>query len=126
MKNPIVVALTFLTLAAGLAAGSDKQAPPKPGVPKPYELPTPKRFTLENGLAVTFVDYGTIPKARVELVVDVGNAHETSSQVWLADIAGDLLGEAAHEGIGVARAKRGELAPTLAMLVKRDEDYYGD
>jgi predicted Zn-dependent peptidase len=56
-------------------------------------VPTPHRFTLTNGLGVTFVDYGTIPKARVALVVEVGNAYETARQVWLADVTGDLLVE---------------------------------
>jgi zinc protease len=91
MRTLTVVAVTGLLLAVGLPASAQKQAPPEPGTPKPFQVPTPQRFTLDNGLAVTFVDYGTIPKARIELSVDVGNAHETASQVWLADITSDLL-----------------------------------
>ena len=91
MRTFIVVAVAGLLLGAGLPARAEKQSPPKPGTPKSFQVPTPQRFTLDNGLAVTFVDYGTIPKVRVQLTVDVGNANETATQVWLADITGDLL-----------------------------------
>jgi predicted Zn-dependent peptidase len=93
MRTSIVVAITGLVLGTGLPARAQKEAPPQPGTPKAFEVPTPQRFTLDNGLAVTFVDYGTIPKARVLLLVDVGNAHEKAGQVWLADVTGDLLVE---------------------------------
>jgi predicted Zn-dependent peptidase len=91
MRTSIAVAIAGLLLAAGLPAGAEKQSPPEPGTPKPFQVPTPERFHLDNGLAVTFVDYGTIPKARIRLAVDVGNAHETATQVWLADVTADLL-----------------------------------
>jgi zinc protease len=91
MRTTIVVALASLVLGAGLPARAQKQSPPEPGTPRPFQVPTPERFVLDNGLAVTLVDYGTVPKARVALVVDVGNANETATQVWLADITADLL-----------------------------------
>jgi zinc protease len=91
MRASIVVAVASLFLGSGLPAHAEKQSPPSPGTPKAFQVPTPERFTLDNGLAVTFVDYGTIPKARIQLAVDVGNAHEAATQVWLADITGDLL-----------------------------------
>jgi zinc protease len=93
MRTSTVVAAIGLLLVAGLPAGAQRQSPPEPGTPKPFQVPTPHRFTLANGLGVTFVDYGTTPKARVALFVDVGNAYETASQVWLADVTGDLLVE---------------------------------
>jgi predicted Zn-dependent peptidase len=93
MKKTIIVAIAGALLGAGLPARAEKQSPPEPGTPRAFQVPTPQRFTLDNGLAVTFVDYGTIPKARIELVVDVGNANETAKQVWLADVTADLLME---------------------------------
>ena len=91
MRTPTVVAIAGLLIAVGLPARAEKESPPAPGTPKAFQVPSPERFTLDNGLAVTFVEYGTIPTARVQLVVDVGNAHETDTQVWLADVTGDLL-----------------------------------
>jgi len=93
MRLHTVIAVASLALGAGLASAAEKQSPPKPGAPRPFEVPSPERFTLDNGLVVVFVDYGTVPKARVELTVDVGNAHESASQVWLADLTADLLAE---------------------------------
>jgi len=91
MRASIVLTIASLLLGAGFPARAEKQLPPKPGTPKAFQVPTPQRFALDNGLAVTLVDYGTIPKARVALVVDIGNANETAVQVWLADVTGDLL-----------------------------------
>src|SRR5688572_11212226 len=85
-----------LTLAAALSAAAalaQKQAPPAPGQPKGFRVPTPREFKLDNGLEVTLVDYGTVPKATVELSVLTGNASEAANQVWLADLTGDLMAE---------------------------------
>jgi zinc protease len=67
--------------------------PPKPGVPRDFKVPEPKRFTLDNGLQVALVQWGTMPKVRVRLSVRTGNAFEKADQVWLADLTGDLIRE---------------------------------
>lgn len=85
-----------VSLAAALCAASaaaQKQAPPAPGTPKGFRVPAPREFKLDNGLEVTLVDYGTVPKATVELSVLTGNASEAANQVWLADLTGDLMAE---------------------------------
>ena len=43
-----------------------------PAPPKDFVLPKPQRFTLHNGLPVTMVPFGTVPKVRVQLVVRSG------------------------------------------------------
>jgi len=86
-------AVLSIALAAGVPASAEKQAPPAPGPPQAFEVPTPTHITLDNGLAVTFVDYGIVPKVRVELALEVGNADERADQVWLADLTGRLLME---------------------------------
>jgi predicted Zn-dependent peptidase len=67
--------------------------PPKPGAPKDFRVPEAKRFTLDNGLQVALVPWGDMPKVRVTLDVRSGNAFETATEVWLADLAGDLIRE---------------------------------
>src|SRR5512135_3752066 len=89
MRNKTILALLALTAAAPLLA--QKQAPPEPGKPKGFSVPAPRRFTLENGLAVTLVEYGTTPKVTVRLAVRSGNIDEKANQVWLSDVMGDLL-----------------------------------
>jgi zinc protease len=96
MSTPMRIQTMLLVLGAGLvlaAPAAAQQTPPEPGTPRPFTVPPARDFTLANGLRVTFVQYGTIPKATVRLVSRVGNLHETSEQVWLADFVGDLMQE---------------------------------
>jgi len=86
-----VVALALLLSAGGALA--QKQAPPAPAAPKDFQLPAPVEFKLENGLEVSLVPYGTVPKVRVELAILAGNAYEGVKQTWLADLTGDLMRE---------------------------------
>jgi len=67
--------------------------PPKAGVPRDFKVPEPKRFTLDNGLQVALVQWGTMPKVRVTVSMRTGNAFEKADEVWLADLTGDLLRE---------------------------------
>ena len=80
-----------LVMTAGSAA--QKQAPPEGGKPKDFTLPTTKTFTLENGLTATLVQYGAVPKVSVSLSIRVGNLNEDASEVWLADLVGDMMKE---------------------------------
>jgi zinc protease len=67
--------------------------PPKPGTPRDFKVPEPRRFTLDNGLQVALVQWGTMPKVRVTLSMRTGNAFEKANEVWLADLTGDLMRE---------------------------------
>jgi predicted Zn-dependent peptidase len=94
LTTPFALAPAAALLAtAAFAQAPARQAPPAGDTPKPFTLPAPARFTLPNGLSVTLVPYGTIPKARVHLAIDAGNVDETAQQVWLADLTGALLKE---------------------------------
>ncbi|MGV3519383.1 M16 family metallopeptidase [Luteitalea sp.] len=86
---PAVLAVATATLAQTAAT----QEPPPGGTPRPFTLPTPETFTLPNGLGVTLVPYGTVPKVTVYLAIDAANVDETAKQVWLADLTGALLKE---------------------------------
>jgi zinc protease len=67
--------------------------PPKPGAPRGFRVPEPKRFTLDNGLEVALVQWGNMPKVRVTLTLRTGNAFEKANEVWLADLTGRLIRE---------------------------------
>jgi zinc protease len=75
------------------AAAAKKQAPPAPAEPKNFTLPAGRSFKLDNGLAVTLVPYGTIPKVTVRLGVRTGNVDEKAGEVWLSDLTGSMLTE---------------------------------
>jgi predicted Zn-dependent peptidase len=85
--------LVFLALAASAPLFGQKQAPPEPGKPKGFSVPAPHKFTLDNGMAITLVEYGTLPKVTVRLAVRTGNIDEKAGEVWLSDVAGDLLSQ---------------------------------
>ena len=101
------VLLVGLLLVPGFASaqGGFPSEPPKPGTPKDFRVPEPKRFTLDNGLQVSLVEWGNIPKARVSLVIRTGNAFEAADEVWLADLTGDLMreGTATRNGTQLSR-----------------------
>ncbi|HEX5854938.1 MAG TPA: pitrilysin family protein [Thermoanaerobaculia bacterium] len=88
--------LVLFALAATATAAplfGEKQAPPEAGKPKGFSVPAPHKFTLDNGMAVTLVEYGTLPKVTVRLAVRTGNIDEKAGEVWLSDVTGDLLSQ---------------------------------
>ncbi|MEP6994530.1 MAG: pitrilysin family protein [Acidobacteriota bacterium] len=91
MKHRLALVLIVWALAPVLWA--QKQTPPAPAEPKGFSVPAPKTLTLENGLAVTLVPYGTVPKVTVRLAVLTGNVDEKADEVWLADLTADMLSE---------------------------------
>jgi predicted Zn-dependent peptidase len=66
---------------------------PAPGVPRDFSLPDVRSFKLDNGMNVTFVQFGKLPKVEIRLVVRVGNIDEQEGEVWLADFTGKLMKE---------------------------------
>lgn len=97
-------------VASAQAAAEKKASPPAPGPAKSFALPTPQRFTLENGLKVTMVPFGKVPKVRIQVVVQAGNVYESAQQVWLADLTGDLMRE------GTSALTADALSRELAMM----------
>jgi len=91
LKRPFTLLVMSLFVAVGTMA--QKQAPPEGGKPKDFKLPATKTIALENGLTATLVQYGAIPKVSVMCAVRVGNLNEEASEIWLADLVGDMMKE---------------------------------
>ncbi|MGA2578638.1 MAG: pitrilysin family protein [Bryobacteraceae bacterium] len=70
-----------------------KEIPPQGPPPKPFHLPATTDFTLPNGLQVTIVPYGTVPKVAVRLFVGAGAIDESAAQVWLSKLNAALMKE---------------------------------
>ena len=100
-----VAAVNALPAAAqATTAPAQKETPPAGGAPKPFVLPKKETFTLKNGMKVTLVPYGSVPKVTVSAVTRAGNLNETEQQTWLANITGTMLkeGTATRTGAQIA------------------------
>ena len=82
LASSLVSVLTMSVIA--------KEMPPAGGTPGDFTVPATQEMTLDNGLKVTFIPYGSTPKATVRLVTNTGNIDD-GEKVWLADLSFDML-----------------------------------
>lgn len=86
------LAALALALAAGAAAAQAREQPPAPGAPRDFQLPARETLELPNGLSLTFIDYGAVPKVTVLAVVRTGNIDDGDA-TWLADVTVEMMKE---------------------------------
>jgi len=77
----------------GTAVLAQKQAPPEGGPAKAFSVPANETYTLPNGLKVTLVPYGIIPKATISLAIYAGGINEGTSRIGVAGLTADLMKE---------------------------------
>ena len=96
IQNGLLV-LAAIILAAGTsfaqAPGAPKQTPPAGGPPKAFSVPAHESYKLGNGMQVTLVPYGNLPKVTVSLVVRAGQANQPADKLGIASLTGELLKE---------------------------------
>ncbi len=82
-------------IIAGLsiAAFAQKETPPAGGQPKPFVFPKQETYTLSNGMKVTLVKYGAVPKVAMQTVIRAGALDERTEQRWISDMVATLLKE---------------------------------
>lgn len=78
-------------LVAQASLHAQKETPPAPGTPKDFHLPARRTLQLTNGMRVTLIPYGRVPKAAIELELRTGVIDEGPNDVSLASVMGDLL-----------------------------------
>jgi hypothetical protein len=102
-----IIGMTLVLLAFS-AVAEGRELPPAPAQPRDFTLPTRDTLQLPNGLSLTFIDYGTVPKVTVFAVVRTGNIDEGAS-TWLADVAVEMLkeGTATRTAAEIARSAAG-------------------
>jgi len=74
-------------------APTQKEAPPAGGPPKAFVVAQKQTFSLPNGIQVTMVPYGTLPKVSILATVRAGDLNESADQIWIADITTRLMKE---------------------------------
>src|SRR5438552_14877653 len=92
MKMIAAFAATFALFATPILA-QQKQTPPAGGPPKPFTVPAHETYELPNGMKVTLVPYGNLPKVTLSLVTRTGNLNEPADLTGLADLSGKLMKE---------------------------------
>ncbi len=88
-----ITAAALLLLAVPSVALAEKQPPPVAGPARGFTVPEPKTVTLSNGFRMTFVEWGTVPKATLVLELRSGNVNEGPQEVALADLTANLMRE---------------------------------
>jgi predicted Zn-dependent peptidase len=105
---------------------AQKQAPPEGGPPKAFTVPANETYTLPNGLKVTLVPYGIIPKAAISLAVDSGEINEGSGRTGVASLTTDLMKEGTEkqtaQQVAEAAARMGS---TLEIHAGKDQTKLG-
>ena len=86
-------ALAAAALVALPSAALALQTPPKAGAPRPVTIPPSASYTLANGMRVTLVPYGAVPKITAYVVTEFGGNDETASDTGDATLAARLLPE---------------------------------
>ncbi len=86
----IIMILAGLTVAATPVL-AQKETPPAPGTPKDFRLPPRKTVVLPNGMKLTMVHYGTVPKVAVTLEIATGNIDESPTETQLSGLTADML-----------------------------------
>jgi zinc protease len=83
----------ILSLGCALGSAQQKEQPPAGGPPKPFHLAQTEDFTLSNGMKVTLVPYGIVPRIAIRAYVNTGGINEAANQVWLSRLTGLLMKE---------------------------------
>jgi zinc protease len=96
IRRPLAALALLGLFASPLAAQppGDYPAMPKAGPPKPFAVPASETYRLPNGMQVTLIPYGQVPKATVSLRIYAGNIDEGDKD-GLASFTGQMLREGA-------------------------------
>ena len=119
----LAIAGSILGIAPAVA---QKQAPPEGGPPKAFTVPANETYSLPNGLKVTLVPYGNIPKTAINLAVDAGEINEGSGRIGVASLTTDLMKEGTEkltaQQVAEAAARMGS---TLEVHAGKDQTKLG-
>ena len=112
----------LLSFVAGHAGAQQKERPPAPGTPKDIRLPAKRTFTLDNGMRVSLVPFGRVPKVALQLNVNAGAINETAEQTWLSQVVGELLKEGTKTRNGEQLAQdAASMGGSLGVAVGADQ-----
>ncbi len=89
----LLLAISSVVSAQSPAPPPQKETPPAPGTPKNFKLPPTRTFSLKNGMQVTLIPFGIVPKVTMDLQVRTGRIDEGPNDVSLSSVVGDMMRE---------------------------------
>ena len=115
-----LLALTLCTIPAAAQLPS-KQQPPAPAPASSFHLPQRTHYALANGVQVSLLQFGTVPKVTIEIDESAGKVNEDPEHVDLSAITAELMAEgtSTHSGEELARLA-GDMGSQLSI---RGETY---
>jgi zinc protease len=127
IKNTLrlcVSAVILLCFAFNLFA--QKETPPVGGQPKPFVFPAVETYTLKNGMKVSLVPYGSVPKVAIQAIVRTGSLNEKSGQRWISDVVAAMLkeGTASRDAEAIAR-ETAEMGGSIFTSAQTDKTVIG-
>ena len=112
------MALALLALTGTSVA---TEAPPAIGTPRVFQLPPRSDVVLDNGLRLTMVPMGAVPKVTITVVVRTGSLDEGPHN-GLADFVGEYLKEGAGERSAAAlAAAAADMGGSLGVSMGSDQ-----
>src|SRR5687768_1418158 len=93
-----------------MTALAQKETPPAGGQPKAFVFPKTDTYALPNGMKVTLVQYGSVPKVAMQAIVRAGTLNEKAEQRWISDIVATMLKD------GTARRSAEQIAKETAEM----------
>ena len=118
--SAVIIALVAMTTLA------QKETPPAGGQPKAFVFPKQDTYTLPNGMKVTLVQYGSVPKVAMQAIVRAGTLNEKAEQRWISDIVATMLkdGSAKRSAEQIAR-ETAEMGGSIFTNASNDKTTIG-
>ncbi|HXM41203.1 MAG TPA: pitrilysin family protein [Bryobacteraceae bacterium] len=86
-----------------------------------FALPDPQSVRLSNGLSVTMIQWGTVPKVLVSMVLRAGRADEGRERLWLRRLLGMWMIEGTHNrGADAVAAQAATMGGSIGLSFGED------
>ncbi len=93
MENgKFILAFALLAFFAGNLF-AQKETPPVGGQPKAFVFPKEEVYVLPNGLKVTLVQYGSVPKVAFQATIYAGTKDDAKGKKAVSEMVGSMLKE---------------------------------
>lgn len=121
MKRFSFIIAAIFSVFFTLTVSAQKETPPAGAPPKPFVFPAQETFTLSNGMKVTLVQYGSVPKVAMQAAIYTGTKDDARGKKGVSEMTGAMLKEATKTRSGEQIAREtAEMGGNLNVSVGTD------